>query len=363
MSHVTGLEGVVVAETQVSLVDGEKGHLVYRGHWAKELALNNDFEEVAYLLLFGSMPSHEQKVEFTEQLKRYRSIPASLREVISRLPLSMDMMSFLRTAISAMGDERFLWPPSIDQAIKVIAILPTLIAYRTHQINGTEEIEPNESLNHIENYLYMLHGYTPAPIHVQALTAYFILTMEHGMNASTFSARAVLSTQSDYISAIVGAIGAMKGPLHGGAPSGVIKMLNEIATPDRAEAWLRSKLEQGERLMGFGHRVYKTHDPRAQALRNLAIHLSGQDPWLDLALLVEDLAIRLLEEYKPGRRLYTNVEYYAAAVMRAIQMPDELFTPTFTASRAVGWSAHILEQAQNNRIFRPESRYVGRMPE
>lgn len=183
------------------------------------------------------------------------------------------------------------------------------------------------------------------------------------MNASTFSARVTVSTESDMISAITSAIGTMKGPLHGGAPSDVTAMLNEIGTKEKAESWLRAKLEKGERLMGFGHRVYKTKDPRALALKEKAIEVGQDDPWLALALHVEETAIQLLEEYKPGRKLYTNVEFFAAAVMRAINMDEDLFTPTFTASRVVGWSAHVLEQAERNVIFRPESQYVGSLPD
>jgi citrate synthase len=202
----------------------------------------------------------------------------------------------------------------------------------------------------------------PEGAHTEALSAYLILTMEHGMNASTFSARAVASTESDLISAIVGAIGSMKGPLHGGAPSGVTDMLEAIGTKEQAEPWLRAALQRGERLMGFGHRIYKTTDPRAIALSEVTRRVAGEDPWLDLANHVEETAQALLAEFKPHRRLYTNVEFYAAAVMRAIGLPSELFTPTFTASRMVGWTAHVLEQATVNRIFRPQSTYVGPMP-
>lgn len=182
------------------------------------------------------------------------------------------------------------------------------------------------------------------------------------MNASTFAGRVVLSTQAGLFAAVSAAIGAMMGPLHGGAPSEVIAMLEEIGTADRAEPWMRGVLEQGGRLMGFGHRIYKTKDPRAEALRTVTSRLTGGDPAFELALHVERIAIRLLEEYKPGRRLYTNVEFYAAAIMKAIQLPTELFTPTFTIARSVGWTAHMLEQASHNRIFRPQSEYTGPMP-
>src|SRR5699024_964335 len=186
-------------------------------------------------------------------------------------------------------------------------------------------------------------------------------TAEHGMNAATFTARVVTSTESDLYSAITGAIGAMKGPLHGGAPSGVLAMLNDIGSMNNVEPWLRKALDNNEKLMGFGHRIYKTNDPRSEALRNITNDLSADDEWFALANHVEHTAISLLKEYKPGRRLYSNVEFYAAAVFRAIDLPEPLYTPTFTASRVAGWCAHVFEQAGNNRIFRPLSEYTGPM--
>ncbi|QOR67255.1 citrate synthase/methylcitrate synthase [Cytobacillus suaedae] len=359
MPSVTGLEGVIAAETAISLVDGENGRLLYRGYEAKDLAIRYSFEEVAYLLLYGSLPTEIELEQFSSKLKELRDIPDHIISIINLLPKDTEMMSVLRTAMSSLGDSSFGWKPDINQAIQVIAIIPTIIAYRHHSINGSIFHEPNNTLDHVSNYLYMLNGEIPSHTHIKALSTYMILTLEHGMNASTFSARAVLSTETDLISAITGAIGSMKGPLHGGAPSEVMAMLDSIGTIDQAEHWLRDRLENKEKIMGFGHRIYKTHDPRSVALKQVSQELSGKDPWLDLALHVEEMSIRLLDEYKPGRKLYTNVEFYAAAVMRAVNMPAELFTPTFTASRVVGWTSHLLEQAENNRIFRPQSKYVG----
>jgi citrate synthase len=363
MVKSSGLEGVIAAESELSLVDGQAGHLVYRGYWAKDLALNYSFEEVAYLLWYGQLPTKQELEWLKERLWKHREIPEHVQQVLDVLPRDTEMMSVLRTALSAMGQEKYSWKPTIDQAIELTALLPTLIAYRYRQLEGVQFIKPSSKLDHVANYLYMLSGEEPNPAHVRALSAYFVLTMEHGMNASTFTARVISSTESDMVSALSGAIGAMKGPLHGGAPSEVMDMLTEVGGKENAEAWIRSKLEQGERLMGFGHRVYKTRDPRAEALRFITSELSSSDPWFDLASHVEETAVRLLQEYKPGRQLYTNVEFYAAAVLRAVKMPETLYTPTFTASRIVGWSAHILEQAKNNRIFRPQSSYVGSMPE
>ncbi|TLS36086.1 citrate synthase/methylcitrate synthase [Pseudalkalibacillus caeni] len=358
-----GLEGVVAAISEISLVDGNKGHLVYRGHWAKDLAISYSFEEVAYLLWYGSLPNKTELHEFGEILKANRRLPDYIKTIIDNLPEKMELMSVLRTVVSAMGTEEYQWPSTTEQALSLTAVLPTVISYRYRRINGLSPIEPSDNLNHVANFLYMLKEEQPSQSHVKALSAYLILTMEHGMNASTFTARVIASTQSDLASAISGAIGAMKGPLHGGAPSGVIELLDEIGSKENAEDVLRRKLKGGERLMGFGHRVYKTQDPRAEALRTITAEFSEDDPWFSLANEVEDLAIELLNEYKPGRKLYTNVEFYAAAILKAIDLPTELFTSAFTSSRIIGWIANVLEQNENNRIIRPASEYSGPMPE
>jgi citrate synthase len=363
MAKVTGLEGVVAAETDISMVDGEQGHLVYRGYWAKELAVSQSYEEVAFLLWNGRLPEQAELERLEERLAKQRNIPDYIRSILDLLPASAPMMGVLQTAVAALGEtESAAWPPTQQQAERLTAILPTIIAYRFRKLAGLQAVEPDPKLSHSANYLYMLRGHPPEESHIKALTAYLILGMEHGMNASTFAGRVVLSTQSDMSSAVCGAIGAMKGPLHGGAPFEVIAMLEEIRTKDRAEPWIRNVLENGGRLMGFGHRIYKTKDPRAEALRIVTLEMTGHDPSFDFAIHVENTAIRLLEEYKPGRRLYTNVEFYAAAILRSVQLPAELFTPTFTVGRIVGWTAHILEQANINRIFRPQSVYTGPMP-
>ncbi len=354
-----GLKGIVAAETKISFIDGENGILVYRGFPAKQLALQFSFEEAAYFLWYGQFPNENELHIFIEALKANRDLPSYVYDLIQTLPNDMDVMNQLLTAVSALGTSEFKWKPNIAQAIRLTSIVPAIIAAIYRKNNGCQYIEPNRNLNHTENYLYMLTGQIPSPVHAKALEAYMILTMEHGMNASTFAARVISSTESDMVSAVSGAIGAMKGPLHGGAPTGVIDMLHEIQTIEKAEEWLRTKLEKQERIMGFGHRVYKTKDPRAEALREIITQIGKHDPWLQLAGYVEEKAIQLLEQYKPGRKLYTNVEFYAAAVMKALDMAPVLFTPTFTASRTVGWTAHILEQAEDNTIFRPESRYVG----
>lgn len=362
MPSTKGLEGVVAAESNLSLVDGENGYLVYRGHWARDLAVRHSFEEILHLLWYGTLPTPEEAATIAQKLKAHRQLPAFVKQIIDEIPLEQDMMSVLRTAVSAFGVTQD-WPPTGDEAIRFVAALPTMIAHRFARVEHRDPVAPDDSLSHTANYLYMLTGVKPQPDKVKALEAYLIITMEHGMNASTFTARVVTSTQSDMASALSAALGAMKGPLHGGAPSAVMDMLEEIGEPSNAEPWLRNALESGERLMGFGHRVYKTRDPRAVALRAVVEQLRSDDPWFELSTFVEDTAVRVLEEFKPGRRLYTNVEYWAAAILRTVNIPKPLYTATFSMSRTVGWTAHILEQAENNRLIRPQSVYVGPMPE
>jgi citrate synthase len=240
------------------------------------------------------------------------------------------------------------------------AVVPTLICalWRLHQ--GLEPIAPRADLAYAANYLYMMQGTEPRPEYAAAVEKYLISTIDHGFNASTFTARVITSTGADLGAAVVGAIGALSGPLHGGAPSRALQMLEEIGTADRAEAWLRAAVERGDRLMGFGHRVYKTDDPRSLMLREVADSLGGDK--MELARHIEATAVRVLEELKPGRRLYTNVEFYAGIVMDRCGIPPELFTPTFAASRTIGWCAHILEQAADNRLIRPSAQYVGPPP-
>ncbi|WP_127584865.1 citrate synthase/methylcitrate synthase [Paenibacillus koleovorans] len=361
-----GLEGVVAAETKIGLVDGTRGLLVYRGEWARELAVSRSFEETAYLLWYGVLPKAEELAAFRARLASYRAMPEHLRRLIDLLPADQPMMGVVRTAVSALGDAGFSWPPTVEQAMQLTAVLPSVIAYRYRRLQGLPPVEPfadDPSVSHAAHYLYLLDGELPSAAHARALDAYLILTMEHGLNASTFASRVVASTESDLASAVCAGIGAMKGPLHGGAPSEVIALLEEIGEAVNAEAVLAGKLERGEKLMGFGHRVYKTMDPRAEALREVTAGLNGGDPWFDFALHVEATALRLLEQYKPGRKLYTNVEFFASAVLKAVRLDPSLFTPTFTASRIVGWTAHVLEQAEANRIYRPQSIYTGATPE
>ncbi|GAA0322285.1 citrate synthase CitA [Bacillus carboniphilus] len=357
-----GLKGVVAAQTCLSLVDGTNGVLLYRGEYANQLALKKSFEEVAYFIWNGTWPSEKELQSLSNMLRLKRNLPNHVKAVLDCLPLNVSIMSALRTAISALGTENVKWKPTVQEAIEMVAITPTIISYWYHKVKGQPFIYPREDLGFVANFLYMLKGEEPNAVHVRALETYMVLTIEHGLNASTFSARVTASTESDMVSAITSAIGTMKGPLHGGAPTGVIDMLNEIQEIEHAEQWIENKLSNNERIMGFGHRVYKTRDPRAEALRQVVQTIGKDDPWLLLANQVEEMVIDHLEKWKPGRKLYTNVEYYAAAVMKAIEMEPELFTPTFSASRMVGWTAHVLEQASDNTLYRPQAEYIGKVP-
>lgn len=359
-----GLEGIAIAESKITYVDGVKGELVYRGHWAGELARDKSFEEVMHLIMFGALPDLGQLAAIKNKLVTMRRLTPEMKAVIRSIPGGVPYMAVLRSLLSLITvPEGTEYPPTPDQAISLIALTPTILAYRHACLSGSEPIEPHATLGHVENYLYMLNGKEIDPRLVRPLTAYLILSMDHEINASTFAARVVVATQADLVSSICAAIGALIGPLHGGAPSKVDDLLDEIGTEDRAEEVMRRKIEQGDRLMGFGHRVYKTWDPRAAALKYVAERNTGSSKLLQLSLRVESVAVRLLEQYKPGRNLYPNIEFWAAAVLRSVNLPKALYTPTFCCSRIVGWSAHVMEQAENNRLIRPTANYTGLWPD
>ena len=354
-----GLEGIVAATTALSKVEGTEGRLIYRGYNIHDLARNTTFEEVAYLLWFGQLPDQAQLADLRAQLARQRTLPDSVLRVLRDLPTHAEPMDVLRTVASAWGAGTITGKPTVEQAIALTARFPVFLAAFQRLRNGEEPLESRPELGHAANYLYLLTGKIPEQQHVQALDAYLVLLADHGMNASTFTARVVASTESDIVSATVAAVGALKGPLHGGAPSKVQDMLNAIGTVENAEPWIRHAITSGERLMGFGHRVYKTYDPRAEELRELA-RLADPRQFV-LAQRVEELALALLEEEKPGRRLYTNVEFYSASLLASVGLTGDFFTPTFAVSRVSGWTAHILEQVGNNRLIRPEADYTGPM--
>lgn len=372
MSKVNqGLEGVVVATTKVSNVDGVRGELVYAGYLLEELIERQcSYEDVLYLLLKNKLPTPKESIDFTASLASRRTLSPQLEAMIDAMPRDLDYIDALRTGISALSCEMDVsYPPNEEQALNCIAKAP-LILSRYHRLKTNQPVlASNPKLSHVANYLYLLTGKDPDTVnnkaYAKALETYFITTIEHGMNASTFGARVATSTQSDLISSVTAALSVLKGPLHGGAPSEVIHMLDAIGSKENAEAWIRKELKEGRRIMGFGHRVYKTKDPRANALLEAVKALPSDDhnAHLELSRHVEQAAIKVLQELKPNKNLYTNVEFGAAAVLRAVGLPEALYPATFGLSRCGGWAAHILELSQSNRLIRPASEYTGAWPQ
>ncbi|MCU1465984.1 MAG: citrate synthase/methylcitrate synthase [Actinomycetia bacterium] len=366
-----GLEGVVVADTTVGDVRGLEGFYHYRQYNAVDLAKSRPIEDVWQLMFEGELPTTlAEREAFAAQIRPRRAIPPAVLEVLPAIASAGDVfvpLDALRTAVSQYGAALGFRPSHDidgetlgDNAMSICAVVPTLICALWRLRRGLEPVAPRDDLAYAANYLYMMQGEVPTPEHAAAVEKYLISTVDHGFNASTFTARVITSTGADLGAAVVGAIGALSGPLHGGAPSRALQMLDEIGTPERAEPWLRAAVERGDRLMGFGHRVYKTDDPRSLMLREVADSLGGDK--MELARHIEATAVKVLDELKPGRRLYTNVEFYAGIVMDRCGIPRELFTPTFAASRVIGWCAHILEQAADNRLIRPSAQYVGPPP-
>ena len=347
-----GLKGVVAGETSLAMVDGEAGRLQYRGYPIGELVERGTYAQVAELLWTGEWTADAHLA--------CAPLPADVLEVLRRLPPSTGAMDALRTAISAWGAVNgTLWPPTVEQARAVTAVAPSALAAFARLRDGLDPIEPDPSAGLAAGFLYQLRGEPPDEASARALDAYFVVGAEHGFNASTFAARVIISTHSDIASAVAGAIGALKGPWHGGAPTEVVNQLHEMGSVDQAEVWIRAALARGERLMGFGHRVYRAYDPRAAALRSVAGGMAGVADWLDKAVAVEEIALRVLAEHRPDYPIKTNVEYYAAAVLQGVGLPPNLFPATFALARHAGWTAHCLEQAEANVIIRPDVRYVG----
>ena len=287
-------------------------------------------------------------------------VPDAVMTALRSLPTSAKPMDALRTAVSTWGATQTLdWPPTPEQARALTAFSPSALAAFARLRQGLEPIDPDPALDLVPGFLYQLTGERADASTARALDAYFVVGAEHGLNASTFVARVITSTRSDIASAVCGAIGAMKGPLHGGAPSEVVEQLHKVGSPERAEQWVRDAVDRGERLMGFGHRVYRAYDPRAAALRKVVEAMDHKPDWLALAIKVEDVALKVLAEKHPDRPLKTNVEYYAAAVLQGVGLTPDLFPATFALARHAGWTAHILEQAADNRLIRPNAIYTG----
>jgi citrate synthase len=360
-----GLKGVIVADTSVGDVRGEEGFYHYRQYAAPDLAATRSFEDVWWLLFEGELPTPVQREAFLGELARSRALPEPLLAILPALASSSHQrLASLRTALSHLADVEAM-PAMLDvdraairaDVIRLCAAVPVIVAALDRLSRGLEPVAPDPSLGTAANYLLMLEGEVPDPARARAIEKYLILAIDHGFNASTFTARVVTSTKADAGAAIVAALSALSGPLHGGSPSRALDSLDAIGTPENAEPWVRDAVLRGDRIMGFGHPVYRTADPRSTMLRGVAQQLGG--PLVDFATTVEGTIERTLAELKPGRELHTNIEYYAAVVMELCGLRRELFSPTFAVSRVVGWGAQILEQAADTAIIRPSARYVG----
>lgn len=357
---IRGLEGVVAATTKLSHVDGERGVLVYCGYDIHDLAESSCFEETAYLLWHGELPSRAQLDDFRGALAHERALPAEVLDGIRRAPKSAHPIDVLRAAVAALAT----LDPDVDdvsveatrrKARRLTAKFPTILAAFERLRSGAEPVPPDPSLGHAANFLRMLTGKVPDEPAIRAVDGALILLADHGLNASTFTARVVASTLGDLHSAIVSAIGALRGPLHGGAAEAVMRMLLAIGEPEKVDAYVKDRLARHEKIMGFGHRVYRTEDPRATHLRRWSRELGeryGRPKWFEIS--------RRIEEAMAGEKaLNCNVDFYSASVYYALGIPVDLYTPIFACSRVVGWSAHVLEQYADNRLIRPRAEYAG----
>lgn len=357
-----GLEGIVANSTRLSDVLGQEGILIYEGYDINELAGNATYEEVVYLLWYGHLPNAQQLEEITHRLRSERELPEGVIEFIKSAPITASPMDVLRTAVSMLGlydDEQDIEgeaeAANRRRAISITAKVGVIAAY-FHRARKKEELLPvRKDLGEAAHFLYLLTGEEPSPEAAQTLDVAFVLHADHGMNASTFTARVVVATLTDIYSAVTAAIGALKGPLHGGANEGVIHMLKEIGSEDKVDEWVEEQLAQKKKIMGIGHRVYKVLDPRAPHLRKMAVQLCeklGEPKWIHMSE-------RIAQIMKERKGLNANVDFYSATVYYSLGIPTDMFTPIFAIARTSGWTAHILEQLADNRLYRPLSEYVG----
>ena len=363
IEYSKGLEGVIAALSSISAIDGKEGKLIYRGIPIEMLAKYSSYEETAYLLLYGEMPTKNDLEKFDREMRELRYLPKKVEDCIKELPPNPHPMDILKVAVAhtALYDPdrlRCCREGVMRKVIRIIAQIPTIIAYYHRARTGQDIIPPNPDLGHAANFLYMLHGKVPDKEEARIFDVALILHAEHGLNASTFAAMVTASTLSDINSAIVSAIGALKGPLHGGANERVLRMLDEIGSPDKAEEYVLSALKEKRRIMGFGHRVYKTYDPRARILKEYAEYLSERyedRKYIKIGEKIEEIMIRELGK----KGIFPNVDFYSGIVYHFLGIPRDLFTPVFAMARSVGWAAHVCEYTQNNRIFRPRAYYIG----
>jgi len=356
-----GLEGVVAATTRISDVIGDKGQLIYCGYDINELAGKVSYKEVVYLLWNNKLPNRRELDEFTRGLRSQRELPGPVVDFLKSVPKNAPPMDVIRTAISMLGlydvDLGKEATPEINQrrARSITAKIGVIAAYFHRARNGQSLPPVRDDLTEAEHFLYLMCGEPQAKEASDTLDVAFVLHADHGMNASTFSARVTISTLTDFYSAITAAIGTLKGPLHGGANEGVIQMLQEIGDEKNVDAYIGKQLAEKKKIMGIGHRVYKTLDPRAPHLRAMAIKLSekiGEPKWIRMSQ-------RIAELMKQKKNLNANVDFYSATVYYSLGIPTDLFTPVFAIARCAGWCAHVLEQLADNRLYRPLSEYVG----
>ena len=365
-----GLRGIEIADTRISNIEGEIGKLIYRGYDILDLAKNSNFEETAYLLIHDGLPNKHQLNEFSAKLIDARHIPKQMQKNIGNWRKDADPMDMLQAFVAALAgyyDEEFATKEaSYDRAINLIAKVPTIIASWQRIRNGLKIVDPDLSLNHAANFLYMMSGEKPDPEVEKVFDTCLILHADHTFNASTFTARQVASTRAHMYSASSAAIGALSGELHGGANTEVMKMLLEIGEIEKVQPWIKEKMSKGERIMGMGHAVYKTYDPRAQVLKELSRKLAEQtkEPWFDLTEKIETTTISEMKLQK-GRDIYPNVDLYSASIYYMLKIPVDLNTPIFAISRVVGWAAHIIEEkfaeaAPKPTLYRPKAAYIGK---
>ena len=368
-----GLKGVVVTETALGHVRGREGFYHYRQYSAVDLAGCRSLEDVWHLMLEGRLPDAAERAAFAAKVAAARQLPQQVRDALPAIAASGEPMTGLRTALSWLGAAHGMRPvydltpaQRRSDAVTLAAAVPTILAAVHRLARGLEPVPPREDLGHAANYLWMISGEEPAPEHARAVEPYLVLTVDHGFNASTFTARVIASTGADVAACLVGALGALSGPLHGGAPSRALDTLDAIGTPERVDAWVRRAVLDGDRIMGFGHPIYRTEDPRSRMLKGVARGLGNgsaeAERLVSFAEQVEEGVLSVLAELKPGRELHTNVEFFAGVVMELCGLPRAMFTPTFAVARVIGWSANVLEQALDSKIIRPDSRYVGPPP-
>ncbi|HXF40368.1 MAG TPA: citrate synthase [Blastocatellia bacterium] len=355
-----GLEGIVAAESRLSDVNGEEGKLIYAGYDIHDLAEHATYEEVVYLLWNGKLPTREALAQLKEQLNAEAGLPSPIQTLISSLPKNANPMDVLRTIVSALS---FYDPDGPDnseeantrRAIRLTAKFPTIVTTFQRVRSGLPPVEPRKDLSVAGNFLFTLRGEEPDEIATRTMDVAFVLHADHELNASTFAARVTAATLSDMYSAIVSAIGTLRGPLHGGANEGVIKNLLEIGSVEGVEQWVLDAFAKKKKIMGFGHRVYRTVDPRAIHLAEMSRKLGeriGETKWYEMSMKMQEVVLR-------EKHLNANVDFFSASTYYALGIPTDLFTPIFACSRISGWTAHVLEQFKNNRLIRPRAEYVG----